>query len=180
MSILEPTLNYFSYGASAHMAVITALLGRNPTRRGIHQRLDDYKLVTQRLDQVPDRVLHSAPIPKSARRILQEAWPTGFRSYTIVPCKGEHVKGQVYEIAEKERELILEWELVPFGWMREFKEVKVEGGGIFYCTTEGLGIGQSYDRDFAVQNDLPPPLLTDQDRLIKTAIRVGEEFRARR
>lgn len=173
-------VNYFGYGALAHLSVVTALLGRKPEKRGMNPRLDDFKLVTQRLDQMPDRVLRKAPVHKSARSILQEAWPAGFRSYTIVPCKGERVKGQVYEINEQERALILEWELVPFGWMRELKNVAVKGGGIFYCTTEGLGVGQPYDHDFTVQNDFPPPLLTEQDRLIKTATRVGEEFRARK
>lgn len=170
---------YFGYGAMAYPSVVGALLGRAPDRVGLDTRLRGYQLVTQQLDQVPDHIYREAPTKCSPRSMLRKVWPDSFRSYTIVRRGGGLVKGLVYEISERERQLILEWELVPWGWMHELTDLPVEGGGIFYCTTEGLRPGQTYDHSFTVEDDCPPPLLADLNAIITLATRVGEEFRSR-
>lgn len=173
-------IQYFAYGAMALEggAVLEALLGRKPHKRASSPRLLNFRLVTQRLEHIPDCVIRAAPTSISPRAMLQAVWPPNFRSYTVVPCKGSSVRGEVFEIDERERRLLLEYELVPWGWQVAMNHLPADGGGIWYCTTEVLRPGQRYDHFFKVGTEYPPLPVADLNKTLEVATRVGREFRA--
>ncbi len=98
---MENKILYFGYGANSRKEMMEAITG-NKNLIGKPAVLSGFTLCIQRLDQVLDTILPSAPVPISPRKILDESWGNTFTTYMIKPKEDSEVEGTV-------------WELTPFG-----------------------------------------------------------------
>lgn len=162
---------YFGYGANREPRMMHAIT-RNPNLVGHSIVLKGFKLCVQKLDQIPDNVPPDSPAPKSARQILKDAgWPSTFQSYIVKPDPEGKVIGMLWELTPLERELVREWELVEYGWYRDYNlrvDLTKDGSGVFEVDengrfpvqTEGLREDQEVDREvngLAYESWLQPP-----------------------
>lgn len=176
------SVHYFGYGAMANPAIMEALLGRLPkrNRQGGNPRLEGWSLVVQNLDHLPDipKVHNGVEINPQAR--MRQEWGDDFLSYTIVPNPDGTVCGVVWEyLTHRERELLREWELIPWGWFKDLPEVSIRTSGYVYCCTESIGDGQYYDREIGFITETNPPLLMPEADVIAQANKVNKEFFSR-
>lgn len=139
---------YFGYGANRDPRMIAAITGRPAAElTGSPAVLEGYSLAVQRLEQVPDTVVQSAPVPLSPRGMLKD-WGEDFTTYVIHPSKDGKVSGTIWELTTEERELIRDWELVDFGWYKDCEgRAKTEDGKEVPVITEMLGAGQQIDHE---------------------------------
>lgn len=139
---------YFGYGANRDPRMISAITGRPIAElTGRSAILEGYNLAVQRLDQVPDRALDSAPAPLSPRQMLAD-WGEDFRSYVIHPEENGRVSGTVWELSTEERELVRDWELVDFGWYKDCEgQALTKDGQEISIVSEMLGDGQQIDHE---------------------------------
>lgn len=109
---------FFGYGAYRIKERVAQILGHTP-EGGYGAVLEGYVLGIQSLEQIPNQ----------AQDILKKAWGDNFRCYTLKPGKGV-IAGVIWEIDEKDLEIIKEWEFV--GVWREFitAPVKLKDGRV--------------------------------------------------
>jgi hypothetical protein len=143
---MSERIAYFGYGANRDPRMMGWILGQDPdTLTGYLASLDGYGLAIQRLDQVPDKVVQSAPIPRSARDLLKENWDEDFMSYVIFPSPGDKVSGVMWELTPEDRERVRDWELIDFGWYEDVEvSVRDSAGDEHTVVTERLGSGQEF------------------------------------
>src|SRR3989344_2047062 len=138
---------YFGYGVNKEPKMMRWITG-NPNLKGKPAVLRGYKLCVQRLDQVPDTVFPTAPVPVSPRTILKDNWGESFTSYTIKEDPEDEVHGTLWELTLQDRELVRDWELIDFGWYKDLKvKIETEDSQEIEVQTEGIGDGQGYDRE---------------------------------
>ena len=143
---MEDKVLYFGYGANRDARMMKAITGAD--LKGKPAVLRDFKLVVQKLDQLPDTILSTAPAPVSPRAAVAANWLESFESYNIKENPDGKVTGTLWELTPQERELVRDWELVDFGWYED-KKVKIitQDGQEVEAQTEGLRAGQKYDRE---------------------------------
>ncbi len=115
---MEEKVLYFGYGANRDSRMMAAITG-NKNLKGRPEVLRGFSLCIQRLDQVPDTIVPSAPVQISPRKILEGNWPSNFTSYIIKEDSEGQVNGTIWELTPLERELVRDWELVDFGWYED-------------------------------------------------------------
>lgn len=147
---MEQKILYFGYGANRTVKMMEAITG-NPNLIGKPASLRGFKLYVQRLDQIPDTISPTAPVPISPKSaILRFDWDETFESYTIKPgSKNDEVSGTVWALTSQERELVRDWELIDFGWYKDKKDliaIAADGQKIV-VETEILRDGQEVDRE---------------------------------
>ncbi len=138
---------YFAYGANRDIRMMKAITGSQELvgQPGV---LKGYALCVQKLNQVPDVVSETAPVPVSPRALLKESWPDTFESYIIKPDPGGEVAGTIWELTPLQRELVRDWEMVDFGWYGDINaEAVTQDGLVVNVQTEGLRDGQEVDRE---------------------------------
>ncbi len=91
-------VNYFGYGANSSLKMIEAIIGRRP--EGSDFYLDNYELVIQSWEEVPDDV----------QQALKRYWDPSFRTHCIRPVRAKRVFGRLWQITPEERKLITAWE----------------------------------------------------------------------
>lgn len=138
---------YFGYGANRDPKMMGWITG-NTELKGKPAVLKGYRLVVQRLDQIPDEILDTAPVSYSARDMIVANWPDSFTSYTIKEDPEGEVHGTLWELTQQDRDLVRDWELIDFGWYKDRRvKVTTEDGQELEVQTEGIGDGQEYDRE---------------------------------
>lgn len=144
---MESKVLYFGYGANRDQKMMEWITGTKELK-GTPAVLKGYKLVVQRLDQIPDEVLPTAPAPYSARHNVAANWAESFTSYTIKEDSESEVHGTLWELSQQDRDLVRDWELIDFGWYKDLNvKVKTEDGKELEVQTEGIGDGQEYGRE---------------------------------
>ena len=168
---------YFGYGANRDPKMMEWITG-NPNLKARPGVLKGYNLCVQRLDQVPDTVAETAPVPSTPRKILEDNWPSTFTSYIIREDPEGEVTGTIWELTPQERELVRDWELIDFGWYRDLRvKVITEDGQELEVQTEGLRDGQKFEKEVDGTNYetwLNPPL-----EFKKIATKSREEYTQR-
>jgi hypothetical protein len=143
---MEKKILYFGYGANRDPKMMEWITG-NKSLVGRPGVLREYSLCIQRLDQVPDTLVPSAPVPISPRKILEGNWPQTFTSYIIKKDSEGEVAGTIWELTEEERALVADWELIEFGWYKYINaRAETEDGQQVSVQTEGLRDVQEVDR----------------------------------
>ncbi|GEM_PF-1822960 len=172
-------IHYFGYGAMANPAIMEALLGRLP-KGDDRGKLNGWSLAIQNLAHLPDVPMKHDEVEINPRTLMRQEWGDHFRSYTIVRNGAGTVYGTVWSyLTPQERELLREWELIPWGWFKDMPEVSVRTVGLTTCCTESIGDGQDYDREVDFITDNKPPLLMLEADVIAQAQEVNEEFFSR-
>lgn len=144
---MEDKVLYFGYGANRDTRMMAAITG-NDKLEGKPGVLKEFKLCIQRLDQVPDDISPTAPVPISPRKILENNWPSDFTSYIIKEDPQSEVHGTIWELTEEERALVADWELVEFGWYKYIEAKAIDHNGqAVSVRTEGLREGQQVDAE---------------------------------
>lgn len=172
---MEKKILYFGYGANSQREMMEAITG-NKNLVGQPGVLKGFKLCIQRMDQVPDSVFPDSPAPVSPKKILKESWGKDFEAYIIkLGADKDEVFGTVWELTPQERELVRDWELIDFGWYKDFKgkAVTVDGKTVD-IQTEGLREGQEIDREVDGKNY--PPFLNRFEDFQRVAEKARREF----
>lgn len=176
-------IHYFGYGAMANPVIVTALLGRLPKNTGVFggsPRLSGWSLAIQNLEHLPnvDTVHDGVKINPQAR--MRKVWGEDFRSYTIVPNPTGSVPGVIWnDLTQEERQLIQEWELIPWGWFKDVPSVSVRAIGLYTCCTEAIGDGQGYDQETGFIERVRPLLLIPEEAVAARARQANKEFFSR-
>lgn len=165
---------YFGYGANRDLEVMRITTG-NKQLTGTPAVLKGYSLCVQRLDQIPNTVLDTAPVPISPRALLKETWPDDFESYTIKPDPEGEVSGMIWELTPEEMDFLMDLEMYDFGWFKGISaEAALKDGTKVIIQTEGLREGQEIDR--VVDGLNYETWVHDRELHIKSAIKARREF----
>lgn len=152
---MQKKVLYFGYGANSQIEMMEAITG-NKNLKGISASLSGAALYVQRLDQSPNQVFPTSPVPISPQALLRESWDDSFTTYMIKPKEWCFVKGTVWELTPQERELVRKWELVDFGWYKDMQaKALTEDGREIEVVTEGWREGQDIDREVDGNNYSP-------------------------
>jgi hypothetical protein len=137
---------YFGYGANRDLKAMETTVGSDKLV-GRPAVLKGYSLCVQRMDQVPDTIFETSPVPISPRALLKETWPDDFESYTIKPDPQGEVSGMVWELTPEEMAFVEDLEMYALGWFIGIKaEATMKDGTRIPVQTEGLREGQEVDR----------------------------------
>jgi hypothetical protein len=170
----EELIPYFGYGANRDTQMMEEITGAQGLV-GSPATLKGWGLCVQRIDQVPNVVLASAPAPVSVRTLLDNACPPDFVSYTIRPDPDNEVTGMIFMLNPLQRELVRNWELIDFGWYRDIKvSVVTPEGESIPVQTEALGEGQEVDRE--VNGHDYPTFLNDREFMRTNAESARSEY----
>lgn len=167
---------YFGYGANRDPRMISAITGRSEAElKGQPSVLEGYTLAVQRLDQLPNKVLSTAPYPASPRQIVHNAWGDQFESYVIKVDPNGRVVGTVWELTPLERERVRDWELLEFGWYHDVEaSVRLEDGSEISIVTEAIDDSQEVDRE--VNGEDYETWLLDPNKFETIATKARAEF----
>ena len=110
---MKDKILYFGYGANSSGEMMEAIIGRKPV--GFPAILNRHELCIQHWEEIPENVRKELSL-----------WSSDFRSYCIRPGK-ETVKGNVWILTEKERELVGNWEMHGLWYQPIQVELKREG-----------------------------------------------------
>ena len=125
--------------------MIEALLGRKI--KGKKATLKNYGLFLQSFSE----------IPLKAQSLLQKSgWGETFLSYIITPCKTSVVHGTLWEMTQKERDIIGEWELHNLWYTPVRTKVRL-GSKILAVQTEILPIYSSDQKPIQTEKYLRYP-----------------------
>lgn len=140
---------YFGYGANRDPRILSVVLGRKESDFiGTPAIIKGYKLVVQKLNDIPDTIIPTSPVKISPRELLEQSWDDKFNSYIIKQDAKSAVSGILWEITEEERERIKDWELVDFGWPEECQVLASDNlGNLFMASTERMISDQDYDHE---------------------------------
>ncbi len=128
---------FFGFGADSEAEMIEAVIGRKPTYLG-RAMLYNYQLCIQSLKDIPST-------GSDPRSILERAWGSDFKSYTIRPHRGEMVRGSLFRVSGYERRLLDKWELVSEGWQDSRRiYVVTQAGKSVRARTQVLPQGHSH------------------------------------
>ncbi|EKD86923.1 MAG: hypothetical protein ACD_37C00100G0003 [uncultured bacterium] len=164
---------YFGYGANSDSRMMEAITG-SQNLVGKPAVLKDWELCLQRLDQIPDRVVSSAPVPLSPQKEIRRNWDENFLTYVIRPANGKEVHGTMWELTPQERELVRDWEMVDFGWYEDEDVEIVTPEGAIQVQTEVLGDEQEIDR--VVDEAGYPPFPNDLSDFLRIAEQSRREY----
>ncbi len=150
--------------------MMAAITGRNENDLVSYEStLNGYELCIQDLNQIPN-------IPQAIIRNSWEALAESYRSYAIRPKEGSKVKGRVYVLTERERELVKNFDFTDLGWHDEH-QVKVSSAsnaGTLDVVTDVLGEGQ--DISHVVDGLAYSDFLNHKETTLKGAEKAREVF----
>ncbi|MFZ1549511.1 MAG: hypothetical protein WBO56_03665 [Microgenomates group bacterium] len=141
-------MKYFGYGANKTAEMMSAITGKPIEQlKGVPVVLKGYELGVQRFDQIPDTMMVGSMLPVPVKEIIGGAWsdPESFETYVIRPGEGE-VLGTMWDLTERDRALVRDWELVGDWYKEQMVTVTDEEGQEVEIQTEILGYGQDLDR----------------------------------
>ena len=142
---MDPIL-YFAYGALIDRDAMATIIGRADGLIGQEAYLEDYALVIQNLDQVPDVKVTGTDIP--LKQILKKNWGEEFKSYAVVHKTGARVSGIVWRISRGEYRKICNWEMVDVEWFQDSDgTAKSPSGEQYSVKLNDLGKGQEYQTE---------------------------------
>jgi len=146
--VSDTKVMYFGYGATRDSGVISIILGKPESALvGRKAVLEGFDLAIQRLDQVPDVILPTAPSAISVRESLRKVWGDNFRSYVLKPNSGGRVSGIIWELTPEDIERIKDWELLDFGWFEDTNgEAITPEGNRIPVVTEKIRSDQEVDQ----------------------------------
>lgn len=172
---MKDKILYFGYGANRDIRVMKAITG-SKNLKGTPATLKGFGLYVQRLDQTPDAIFPSSPVPISVQQLLRESWNDRFTTYIIKTKEGSEVFGTIWELTSQERELVREWELVEFGWYKDYKNVKAvtKMGKEIEAETEGWREGQETDHE--IDGKKYPTFLNRVEDFEKVAEKARREY----
>jgi hypothetical protein len=162
---------YFAYGANRTQEMMNWITGKSGLT-GRPAILKGWILGVQKLNQIPEVIIPTSAGPRPLRKHLQIEWGDKFETYTITPGKGE-IRGTLWEINPKERELVRNWERVGF-WYKEVQvKVSTGNGQEVEAITECLGDSQTFARKVNGLNYNPFLLPKDIFKVRAEQARVG-------
>ncbi len=166
---------YFGYGTNRDHDMMAAMIGRD-SLEGAKGIVRDYELVIQGLEHIPDKILPTAPAPKSPREIMGSSLSADARLYIIRPKKGAVTYGTIWQITPKEYEIVRDWELLDFGMQEDMKvEAETETGEKMIAQTHG-----STDPNLPIIETVEGPdyedYLVPKDMILSVARQVNKEF----
>ena len=151
---------FFGFGADNQADMLKAVIGRAPIFSG-RAILKNYQLCIQSLDDIPTK-------GDNPKKILENAWGSGFKSYTIRHHNGEQVHGSLFRITRLERRMLDLWELVDEGWQDSIKvRVVLDSGKEVIARTQCLPDGHNHGD--AVNGDMYSPWLMSKENFIRIA-----------
>jgi len=161
----EDRVLYFGYGANRDASMMAAILDRPASELVGHPLvLDNYALVVQRLDQIPE----------SASTILRGSWDDDFVSYAAVRQEGSKLSGIAWELTQDELDRMNDWELTEFGWFSVNREaVTGPAGNSIEIVIQEI-IDQPYDH--IVDGATYDTWAISKDRLLAQAERARQEY----
>ncbi len=135
---------YFGYGANRTAEMMSWITGKSGFK-GKPATINGWILGVQKLNQAPNTLIPTSAGLKPLRKHLQTEWGDKFETYVITPGKGK-VRGTLWEVKPKERELIKNWERVGFWYKEAQVKASTDDGLEVEAITECLGNNQSFDR----------------------------------
>ena len=107
---------FFGYGANRNKNKLIQVLGHS-VGEGVGAVLEGYVLVYQTISQLPEHL----------RNFFAETYGHNFKAYTLRAGEGV-VSGTIWEIDEKDLEILKEWEFVP-EWREVVEVIVLSAGG---------------------------------------------------
>lgn len=172
------TISYFGYGTNRDHDMMAAMIGRN-NLSGTRGVISDYELVIQNLEHISNKILPTAPVPRSPREIMKTALSDDAKLYIIRPKTGATTYGTIWQITPREYEMVRDWELLDFGMQEDMKvSAQTENGKKITVQTHG-----SNDPNLliaiAIKGGDYENYLVPKEKILETARRVNNEFRER-
>jgi len=168
-------LNYFGYGTNRTLDMMAAIIGRKEIE-GIYGKLLGFELCIQKIDDIPDKILQTAPFPSSPRKIISECFNNDFELYIIRPREKAITYGIIWKITQQEYELVRDWELLEFGMQEDVKAVAIDAKGkIINVITHG-SLSSKMPMDRVVEgNDYEDYLVPKKD-ILEVAEKSRKEY----
>lgn len=168
-------LAYFGYGTNRDHDMMAAMIGRDHLE-GVKATLPGYELVIQDLEHISDKVLPTAPVPRSPREIMGTALGKKAKLYIIRPNPKSFTHGTIWQITDEEYEMVRDWELLDFGMQEDLKaEAQTEFGKKIQVQTHGSS-NPELPMDTAVEGATYQDYIVPKEEILKTARRVHQEF----
>jgi len=140
------TVLFFAYGTLIDKDVISSIIGRTNGLAGEEACLNNYSLVIQTLEQVPDVEIDGPSV--TLRKVLQKKWGDSFRSYAVIHKPGGRVNGMMWRINQQEYSKICTWEMVDVKWYEDSNGIaQGHSGSLYHVKLTVLGEGQKYETE---------------------------------
>lgn len=175
---MSESILYAGYGANRDPQMIMAIVGDTPKTLGT-VCIQDVELCVQRIEQITDNTVDTAPAPLSPKHIIDGAWgeQADFETYAIRPAQGSTVSATLFELTPLQRALVAEWELIEFGWYDRMQvDVDLEDGTKIQAETEGFVSNQDIDR--TVDGRHYENFLADPRAMLETAEKARLDYLA--
>ena len=158
--------------------MMAAIIGREKID-GAPARLLGFELVVQKTNDISNEIIKTAPIPASPRQIVEKAFDKNFELYIIRPRINGVTFGTIWQIKEKEYQLVREWELLDFGMQQNIHAIAVGSKNtLINVVTHGTLNRRAFINRTIEGNDYDNYLVM-KDKILKVATRVREEYLAR-
>lgn len=169
---------YFGYGTNRDHDMMAAMIGRDHIW-GVKATLPGYELAIQSLERIPDKILPTAPVPRSPREIMKTALGEKAELYIIRPNPKGVTHGTVWQLTSEEYEMVRDWELLDFGMQEDLAgEARTESGDNIHVQTHGSkDPGLPVDR--VVEGKDYEDYIVPRQAILETARRVHREFMER-
>lgn len=172
------TIPYFGYGTNRDRDMMVAMIGRN-NLSGAKGVIFDYELVIQDLEHIPDRVLSTAPAPRSPREIMKTALGDNAKLYIIRPKSVAITYGTIWQITPEEYEMVRDWELLDFGMQEDMQVLgQTETGEKITVQTHGSN-DPNLLMSVVIEGENYEDYLVPKEKILETARQVNNEFRER-
>lgn len=160
----QATVLYFGYGSNKDRDMIEHMVGRKEIV-GEPGKMIGHDLCIQKLDQVNDKILPTAPSPISARKIVGDAFKGNFELYVTRPNPNGVCYGTIWHLTPEEQKLVHDWELLEFGMQDYFQAVamdskenmvNIESHGLLDPTTpvDRVVTGENYETYLVPKADI--------------------------
>ncbi len=168
-------VNYFGYGSNRDLAMLAAIIGRDEIE-GIKGKMLGHELCIQKLNNIPDLVLPTAPVPQSPRFILQREFGDNFELYVTRPKTDGVTYGMIWQITPAEYKLMLDWEMVEFGLQDDISAVAIdERGQLINVITPG-SLNPNLPVDVVITDEKYDDYIVDKQHILDVANRSREEY----
>lgn len=143
-------LDYFGYGIMAQREMLETLTQRpleQVSYPSMHTHLLDYRVVVQRLQDIPDKEVEYEGVRLQPRSVLRENYGPTFETHNMIKQPGARAYGVIWKVTERELRLIREWQLEPWGWFEAVKGLSIRiGDRTVHCHSEMLRGEQGFDK----------------------------------
>lgn len=171
-------ISYFGYGTNRDHDMMAAMVGRDKLS-GVKGIIFDYELVVQDLEHISDKVLSTAPVPRSPREIMKTALGDNAKLYIIRPKPGAITYGMIWQLTPEEYEMVKDWELIDFGMQEDINvSAQTENGEKITVRTHGLN-DPDLPMSTAIEGKNYQDYVVPKEKILETARQVNKEFRER-